>query len=307
MDHLLRWVVGIKFSTQAKQDPFKRKVVDSFLHSLAQVLIDTTRDLNDFIRLGRTLWHVYIQPLQNPENIERTLGNVDQDAKLANSVDKTTERDVINRLGHQFMQKLAKVAGSLTQLSLDSPIQSSGSSSNGLPTQPAGFTMPYFRSCLLLAAFICQHNRTDKDKQIFSVHGNGKRRRKEDTNTDENLAFGSAPSDIEQLKSLRPRPFLVERVISICHTLVRLNPDGPNPCPGRGPIEYSTESLGSVRFYNDLWQLVDHGYLHPVGFSGAIKSEQINLNGAKFWCSLTKNEALDIATVVGIPLDNYLV
>jgi hypothetical protein len=93
-------------------------------------------------------------------------------------------------------------------------------------------------------------------------------------------------------------------VFSIFATLVRLNLE---QFPGSKNNDDSFASLGSTRLYEDLAQLVDLGYLHPAGFIGLVKGEQVNLNGSKYWCSLTKDEAAHIAKQIHIPLDNYIV
>jgi hypothetical protein len=145
---------------------------------------------------------------------------------------------------------------------------------------------------------------------MFSVHGNGKRRKARgggEEQKEEELAFASTGGGVEQLKSLRPRPFLVERVFSIFVTLVRLNPDATPQLPGRKRQEYMADDLGGTRLYEDLHQLIDLGLIHPVTFSGDVRGEQINLNSAKFWCSLTLQEASNLALKIGIPLDGYLI
>ena len=90
-------------------------------------------------------------------------------------------------------------------------------------------------------------------------------------------------------------------------TLVRLNPDRPTQILGRMQQDYAVNELGSTSLYRDLHQLVELGYLHPVSHNGEIRGEQTNLNGAKFWCSLSMEEATNVAKENGIPLENYLV
>ena len=156
----------------------------------------------------------------------------------------------------------------------------------------------------MLAAFICQNTRADQDQKVFSGQGNGKRRNRpsEKMNSGDSEAFASSANDIQQLKSLRPRPVQIERVFSIFATLVRLNPKHFDWLEKQNALG----SLGTDRLYKDFAELVDVGYLHPATFAGAVKGEQINLNNAKYFCSLTKEEAMQVAEKYNIPLENYI-
>jgi hypothetical protein len=171
--------------------------------------------------------------------------------------------------------------------------------------------LPYLRNCLLIAAFICQHNKSDQDRKVFSSQGDGRRRKKranEDLygGNDEDWAYGfaSVGAGLEHIRSLRLRPFVLERVFSIFVTLVRLNPTTEKD---EDDIKDIVESLGSSRLYNDLVHLIDLGYLHLSNYNGPIKGEEMNFSTARYWCSLTREEALAIAQKLEIPLERYLI
>ena len=66
-------------------------------------------------------------------------------------------------------------------------------------------------------------------------------------------------------------------------------------------------SLESIYLEEQLSYLVDMGYLHRAAYNGVQRTEQINLNKSKFWCSLTREEAEALAKGADIPLDAYLV
>jgi hypothetical protein len=122
---------------------------------------------------------------------------------------------------------------------------------------------------------------------------------------DDDIAFSASAIELKELQSLRPRPFQLERVFSIFLTLVRLNPNKLGHFDDLDDEEL--QNLGSSRLNGDLSQLVDLGYLHATNFTGSMKTERINFNGTKFWCSLTREEAIHIAKEIDIPLDNYIV
>jgi hypothetical protein len=293
---------------------FMEKVIDGFLSALVQFLADSTLDTNEFVRVGRSLWPVFIVPL-HPTRIQDTLASLG--APLTETAVKDAEKEKLDRdmlvfLGRRFLGEIGKVSTDLTQVTMDSPLMGMEAVTMVIPKRAftiADLELPFLRTCLLLAAFICQNNRAENDKKVFSVHGNGKRRRtrKGTDNNEEEVAFASTGGGIEQLRSLRPRPFLVERVFSIFVTLVRLNPDSTPQLRGKKRNEYTADSLGTSRLYEDLRNLIDLGFLHPVTFSGGVRGEQINLNGSRFWCSLTAQEAKHLAKSVDIPLDSYLV
>jgi hypothetical protein len=306
---VLDLIIGQYAEQPTQIKPFMTKVVDAFLNTLVQFLSDSTRDIKDFIRVGRSLWPLYIEPL-HPNQIEATMEIVRKKSGASALPNASLDKEILEHLGQKFHIRVGKVSGDLTRLSIDSPIVISSESTISLPKRPArqsDIDQPFLRSCLLLAAFVCQNNRPDQDKKVFSVHGNGRRKKREHSNNAEDGAFSSSAGHLDQLRSLRPRPFLVERVFSIFVTLVRLNPDGSRQFTGSKNEEFSPESLGSTRLYRDLAQLVDLGHLHPATFAASLRGEQVNLNGAKFWCSLTKEEAVHIAKKIGVPLESYLV
>lgn len=312
-DKLLPLVVGNTHFKAAKEGngAFISKVIDGFFSSLVQYLSDSTIDLNEFLRIGRSLWPVYIKPL-HPQVIKATLASMGAQDRVTE--DEKLNQDLLRLLGGRFLSEVGNASSGSTLVNMDSThfdVEGKAMMPQKKSSRISGLQLPFLRICLLLAAFVCQNNRAENDKKVFSVQGNGKRTRtrkgKENLDSEEAVAFASTAGGIDQLKSLRPRPFLVERVFSIFVTLVRLNPDSAPQFPGKKRYEYSVESLGTSRLYEDLRSLIDLGYIHPVAFSGSVRGEQINLNGAKCWCSLTAKEALQLAESVGIPLESYLV
>jgi hypothetical protein len=195
----------------------------------------------------------------------------------------------------------------LFSLSLDSPMVID-SNANTKAKKDADNDQPYLRTCLLLAAFICQNNKATQDKRIFSIKGTGKRRGRNRVHAgaSEDVAFGSTLSEQQQLNMIRARPFLLERMLSIFVTLVGLNPAREDLLIDTGDRDDFLQSLGSTFLYTSLAQLRDIGHLHEAGFTGSSKTEQINLSSTKYWCSLTRDEAMGLAKKVDIPLATYL-
>jgi hypothetical protein len=313
-------------ATTMMRPSLKKKIVSSFWNTVIQFASDSTRDIHDFIRLGRALWPQFVGPL-HPAALRTTMEIVMKrrpdipaltKKNLQNEVVYTkVEDELVRVLGMKFHPQIAALASgedNITLLTLDeNGIVPSGGTTTSTNNLCTSLPQPYLRSCLLLAAFICQNNKADQDRKLFSVHGNGRRRKKSANKdiyggNDEDLAFGSITTSssgtgqhqVEQLKSLRLRPIPFERVLSIFVTLVRLNPLSQN-IDDDDDLEVSMDDLGSTRLYTDLSHLIDLGYLHPA------KGNHIHLSPARFVCSLTRDEAIEISARIGIPIERYLI
>jgi len=317
---------------------FRDKLVRTFWNTVLQFASDSTRDVRDFRRIGRALWPRFAAPLAHPAVFRKTLKGVATNKLGIRSLTRSVlgdpktrgslEDELVSALGTLFYPQIAALAGGDENLALLAFDESGGWDCLQQPKQrrqqqqqqqnpsfaPAPH-LPYPRSCLLLAAFVCQHNKADRDRKLFSSHGNGRRSRSkakanEDLygGNDEDLAFGSTNKSssssstsgnlhtVEQLRLLKLRPVPLERVLSVFVTLVRLNPlSGDDPVDDEEEDERYLDHLGSSRLYRDLSHLVELGYLH------SSKGNQQVL------CSLTKEGALGIANRIGIPLERYLI
>ncbi len=328
----------------------KDKIVRSFWNTVVQFASDSTRDIRDFQRLGRALWPSFVAPL-HPSVLKTTLMAATN--KLGFGADGLTreslsdkqrylkiEDEIVRILGNKFYPVVSSLTSgndSLTLLALGEdgrlPIVLSQNSAGNdsiakiVCDTNVGTTMsvpqPYLRSCLLLAAFVCQHNKADRDRKLFSVHGNGRRRKskaKDDIygGNDEDLAYGSTNAtmhcrgrtskvdgqqlqQVEQLRSLKLRPVPLERIFSIFVTLVRLNPGYGGGLEEDKDDESIIDDLGSTRLYTDLSHLIDLGYLHV-----AKGSQPLQTAPSRIICTLTREEALDVSKRIGIPLERYL-
>ena len=305
-------IFGIGAANENPNAEVMRKMKDSFLSALVQHISEFTRDINHFVRLGRSLWPVYTSPL-SPDQIERTMAAINQKRGERMQAGSDSIHSIVTFLDIRFHGQMGKISDEILGISVDSPVvlpeKFISASRSRLLAKQTGVRQPFLRDCLLLAAFICQNNRPDQDRKVFSVRGNGRREKKQrsTSNFEESTAFGSSLTDVEQLKSLRPRPFLAERVFSIFATLVKLNPDFQRGALWAKDYDMDPVSLGSPRLFSDFSRLVDMGYLHPVSYKGSIRSEQMNFNKARFWCSLAKEDAMTIARRIGVPLESYIV
>jgi hypothetical protein len=253
-----------------------------------QPLHDSTCDVKEYISLCRTLWSTYVEPLRSTK-IGKTLETISK----ANSekIDHSTlQGEILSLLGRKFLPHLggAIEKGGLTLTANDRFID-------------RVHDFPMLTKYLLLAAYLCQVNRPDRDRHLFSIQKNGRRRRGNDQeNAGESIAFGSNTLD-QQGMSIRPRSFPTERMLSVFISMVGLHASSQM---GNSNWESSIRSLGSCAFFENLACLKACGLLndHP---SRSVH-DPVKMSDSSLWCSLTLDEARRIAKSIDFPLDRYV-
>jgi hypothetical protein len=292
-------------STKIMSHTFREKVVRSFWNAIVQFASESTRSIQEMIQIGRAFWPTYAAHLQPPQvgaTIKTILERLNVSMEDVQSLEENKtkiEDEFLRFLGSGFFTQLATFSkyNKLNFLALNEAGLIPSTHTDETESEeysPHSFS----RSCLLLAAFICQHNIACHDCKVFSSHGNGQRRKSDamddiyGENEEDAAAYGS---------TFKPRPFALERVYSIFVTLVHLNlaSDGDN-------VEVLMDSFGSTRLQTDLSHLVGLGLLHPTKYNGLLNGDQVSLNMARFTCSLTHDEAVAIANRHCIPLEQYL-
>jgi hypothetical protein len=171
----------------------------------------------------------------------------------------------------------------------------------------------------LLAAFVCQSNKPDKDKALFTIQKNGKKNSRQGhrvgSNDADGLAYGSTAWEQQRLKMLRPRTFPLERMLSVFVNIVGL-------IGGEEKLRLTTNStvdprellhaIGSTCFFENLARLRETGLLHEVqgaftgGGDGFTSFDGINMLSSKYWCELNRDDAEALAASVEFPLENFL-
>jgi hypothetical protein len=177
--------------------------------------------------------------------------------------------------------------------------------------------LPYLSKCLLLAAFVCQNNKSDKDKALFTIQRNGKKNSRKGDRAGDNdadaLAYGSTSLEQQELKVLRPRTFSLERMLSLFVNIVGL-------IGGEEKLKLSVnvyeskdllQSMGSICFFESLGRLRQIGLLHEAQGTSIDSDvytsfEGIDLTSTKYWCELSRYDAEALAKSVDFPLDNFL-
>ena len=289
---------------------FHNTVYHSFLETLVQGLSDFTSDLKEYLRLGRGLWPLYISPLL-PENIANTIAFVRKDKKSTQWNAAEMERDILPLLDQRFFPHLRHALEyGFGVLSFDSSGTVTTTNRNN---HVDDHDLPILVKYLLLAVFICHTNRQDKDRQLFSIERNGRKRRKaKEADHEEEMAYGTTGSQQDAPRTIRPRTFPMERLYSLYVSIVSLNASKSQSDPDRSSgsdcfancNDEMVRSLGNIRFLETIMYLRDIGVLHE--FPKRSINEPIRFSQRNLWTSLSKDEAQAIAKSISFPLDRYI-
>jgi Origin recognition complex (ORC) subunit 5 C-terminus len=278
------------------ESEFSAVVSRSFLETLVQFLYDSTRDINVYVHLGRALWPTYVQPIL-AENIGETLRAVKK-GRESSMTKLETQREILSLLDQKIFPHIRSLMEKgVAPSTFDSPpalaLKAGPKDKNAL-----SHDLPHLAKYLLLAVYVCQVNRADKDKELFSIQTNGKRKRGNQTGTGEDVAFGSGQ---QHVKALRPRTFPVERLYSLYVSMIGLNPLSDAP---QDKHDEMLRSSGNVDFHETVAYLRDIGILHE--YPKRTSADPIRFSQRSFWSSLTRDEAMAIARSIRFPLERYI-
>ena len=295
---------------------FHDNVYKSFLETLVQGLSDFTSDIKEYLRLGRGLWPLYITPLL-PENIASTVAfvhksNIAKGKKSTNLHVTAIENDMLSLLDQRFFPHLRHALEyGLGVLSFDSSgtvTTTHRSCTNGGVRDDLPILVKY----LLLAVYICHTNRQEKDRQLFSIERNGRKRRKtKEADNEEEMAYGTTGSQQDAPKTMRPRTFPMERLYSLYVSIVSLNASksqAENRTSAREGNDKDhpeiLRSIGNIRFLETMTYLRDIGVLHD--FPKRSPNDPIRFSQRNVWTTITQDEAQQIAKSINFPLDRYI-
>lgn len=300
---------------------FRRAAFGSFVDTLVQSLQNTTLDVKEMIRVGRALWPKYIEPLSSPASIARTLETARKTlAPIPNAGNDSVslQREILAILDRKLRPTL--LAETSSQNSLTGSVFSWVRS----PRDSGRDGFPTLAKYLLLAAYLCQSNRPDRDKYLFSIEKNGRRRRRDTDHQgggagggfgggreadDGNDLVGGGGGAAAALSGLpRPRSFPLERLLSVYVSVVGLAASGgsssADECIRNVGHPIAEEALGNSALYETLAHLCDLGLLHE--WPARSIHDTVRLADPKYWTSLSTEEAQSMAASLQLPLDKYL-
>lgn len=251
------------------------------------------------MRFGRILWPRYTVPLQSSK-IDDTLSVITRKLASFQPPQEASPSRVEQELLTYLDSKVLSQTRSLTEECLFAV-------SVPPPTgQNIKHDMPDRAKYLLLSAYLCQVNRPDRDKHLFSIQKNGRRRKTttESNTASQDTAFGTNPT--AQPKSLRLRTFPLERMLSIFVSLVTLHQIDKSNNKESMPDEESEQllSLGDVSLQHNLEYLQNSGLLHEQ--PATAPTDPIRLTTRRYWCELTQEEAHRLAASLQFPLTQYV-
>ena len=335
---VLERIVGNDYlpSESAKDGPrqeFQLSVIDSFLDTVVQSVSSITRDIREMIRMGRLLWPSYILPLR-PDRIAEALETARRrthtrlerlptpgppEMGLIGSEEKEIQKELLAILDEAILPQMKSFLDEGLYMIKGFTSLPKGNASSNVSTDNASShsDLPYLSKCLLLAAFICQTNKPDKDKALFTIQRNGKKNSsagpRAGINDTEGLAYGSTTWEQQRLKMLRPRHFSLERMLSVFVNMVGLIGGEEKLWLGthrKDPSEL-IHSMGSASFFESLSRLREIGLIREVhgasiGGDDCTTFEGINLTSPKYWCELNREDAEAIAASVDCPLSNFI-
>jgi hypothetical protein len=272
-------------------------------------MCDLTTDIREYLRIGRFLWPSYVLPC-SPANIHKTLERARKQSASGNGKSIAThedlqvlKREILLILDQNIFPRVRHaLEHGIGCLELDSPGTIDETQPQSISPPVENGQVPVFADYLLLAAYICQVNRPDTDKQIFSIQKNGRKRRRgnkaESARDDgEDVAFGLSFTD---QNTHRARSFPLERLYSLYVNIINLNYSN-NADTENG--EDALRSLGTIEFDSAVASLIDIGVLHE--YPSRSSTETKRLSQRSVWSSITWSEAQDAAKRVNFPLDRY--
>jgi len=242
------------FKTHHTNETYE-KAYNAMIETLLQSLLSTTRDIREVMRLGRLLWPIYIQPLEekNDTEVDNTL------------LDRKARPHVMYMLEHCLLNPLATL-----QMGRNEQIN-----------RPSVKMIPRCSKFLMLAGFLCQHNREKEDLNLYTKQTNRKRRSRNAEKCSEQVPGANIH---------RQRTFSQERMLSIFYTLIK---------------DYTNDSihldgLGTSFLFRNIAHLCNLGYFVKPD------TKVITMQDTKIVCRIPMKFAEEIANDVGFPLEKYL-
>mmetsp|Transcript_10900 Transcript_10900/g.20377 ORF Transcript_10900/g.20377 Transcript_10900/m.20377 type:complete len:832 (+) Transcript_10900:1-2496(+) len=316
--HLMEFVIGKCTGTSTyTSDPSIRRLYKSLVDIVIHSVESTTRDVGEILRLTRILWPLYLTPLKKRNAQNNTIKS------LATSVDSpiVVNRELLEKLGEHVRPHLRQLITKCLFRPFRTLAPSHASAATHADT--SSVSLPYFTKFLLLAAYLCQTNRADTDRILYTNYRAGqKRRRKTEAYSNSNNNDGPANNTSSQNSFLDRVPsFPFERMLSVFSSICNkyaskdvcdtVSTDGDTMTKLRKD-SVDTAHLGNLSLMRCLSELRHCGLLEESAASGMDWSDEKlayskSMSSTKFICRLSKEEAKEIARSLDFPLEAYLI
>jgi hypothetical protein len=309
--HLMELIIG-KSTGKYKytSDPSIRQLYKSLVDIIIDSVESTTHDIGEILRLTRMLWPLYLEPLKKRYAQSKT---------SISTTPLVVNRELLEKLGENMRPHLRKLITNCLYRPFRS-LKTSRSSAAAVHSETYSISLPYYTKFLLLAAYLCQTNRADTDRLLYTNYRAGRKRRKRlDANSNNNNdapshAASHTASFIDRVPS-----FPLERMLSVFSSICNKYASKIvcNTADPGAPITLTNDSidtahLGNLSLMRCLLELRHCGLLEEAASSGTDWSDEKlayskSMSSTKFICRLSKQEANEIAKSLNFPLDAYLI
>lgn len=308
--HLMELVVGkcagtYKYTSDPSIIQLYKSLVDIVIHSVESA----THDIGEILRLTRMLWPLYLGPLKKRNA---------QNKKSIPAGPIIVNRELLEKLGENVRPHLRQlVTKCLLRPFRTLPTNRASAASH---SDASTVCLPYFTKFLLLAAYLCQTNRADTDRLLYTNYRAGrKRRRKTEANSNSNN--NDTPTHASTHGSFLDRvpSFPLERMLSVFSSICNkyasklvCDSAGPGTITKLRAESVDTAHLGNLSLMRSLLELRHCGLLEEAASSGIDWSDEKlayskSMSSARFICRLSKQEAIEIAKSLSFPLEAYLI
>ena len=292
-----------------------KQLYESLVDIIIQSIENTTHDMREMLRLARMLWPIYINPLGKNELLKLGNGSGTNNDYIDNKI--------LERLGEELRPHIRQT---LSRCLLRPGVALSSNSESPLANE-----LSYLAKFMLLAAYLCQHNKADQDHILFTNQKGGKRTKKgaQMNNRSGSLTHATSQKLQRELRMGRVSSFPLERMLSVFSSIcnkyasikARSDDAGSNVgnklLPNRADVEnrpINASHLGTISMMNTLSEL-RRQYL----ITGTTSTSNSNSNALdpgevysrsatakRFMCVLSRQQILAIAEDVNFPLNEYL-
>ena len=279
----------------------RSKLYKSMIETMIQSMENVTRDITEFIRMCRLLWPVYLSMLSNA-SLDHSSTKIKDDSSAI-----TISHPDISAAVSPSMESIRKHIRHL----LSNCLPVAGQGYNPALVEKHGFTRiqvpmedqsAYLTKFMLLAAFICQRNKSDHDEALFTDKTQGRKSKRNKDSQDDSIVYASSTQMQLDLKTFRVPCFPLERMLSVFSSIVSKYGRGlgDSTVSNESLTNITTNHIGTFSFF----QIISHlRQVNLLAASDTINNDRLLIN---FTCLLSMEDAMKIAEDVKFSLMNYL-
>jgi len=311
-------ISGCKYACE-KQDFLVSSLYESIVDSLVQSVENIARNISEMIRLLRIFWPLYLKTFVRIDikNLLTNKPNEDGQKCCANTKcicheyfslcqifgDNTSRRKLLEILSQKIRPKIRQLLATCLLQPANGIITNCTSSSNSEIIFSLSSRLPYVTKFLLLAGYLCQSNRDDFDRKLYTNVKTGKRK-KNDWKVNEHISFASNSTSQQELRSMRVSCFSLERLLSIFTSIFsKYGSLSVLKKPEEKDDNINLGDLGSIMFFESLANLRKLGIIKEV----ISQLNIVNSLSVKYACYLSHSDAIDLSNSVQFPLSEYLI